>query len=136
MSPTHLRHPLKKATILDILFKHGDPYKVQLTDCKTILDVVPCNLLPYDPDTQEDITGPSLTHPWCKHKARCTVFLTELMAIPKHGIIVQDGKNLSVQLGHSLQSKSKSKRPVIIPLPSTDLKLNALLESGHLIEGW
>ena len=87
MSPTHLQHPLKKAIILDILFKHGNSYKVQLTECKTIFDAAPCDLLPHDPETQVDSSGPSLTHPWCKHKAPCTIFLIKTMTILKHGIV-------------------------------------------------
>ena len=63
MSPTHLQHPLKKAIILDIPLKHGDSYRVQLTECKTIFDATPCDLLPHDPEAQIDSTGLSLTHP-------------------------------------------------------------------------
>ena len=92
MSPPHLHHPLKKATVLDIPFKHSDTDKVKITECNTILDALPCDLLPYDPNGQQDDTGISLAHPWCKHKARCTIFLTKSMAIPKHCIIIKDSK--------------------------------------------
>ena len=109
VSPTHLHHPLKKATIIDIPFKHGDSYKIKLLECNSIFGILPCEILPYDLSTQVDDTGPSLPHPWFKHKALCTRFLTELMAIPKHHIIIKDGTKWKVQLGHMLQSKSKQK---------------------------
>ena len=109
---------------------------MKISECHTILDVLPCDLLPYNPENQQDDTGMSLAHPWCKHKARCTIFLTESMAIPKHGIIVKDNDSWNVHLGHTLNSKSKTKKPVIIPLPTEPLELQSLLDSGHLIEGW
>ena len=114
VSPTHLSHPLKRATIIDIPFKHSKSYKIKLTECNTILDISPCDILPYDPSNQVNNTGPLLLNPWFKHKARCTIFLTEYMAIPKHGIIVKDGSHWNVHLGHTLQSKSRNKKPVII----------------------
>ena len=54
------------------------------------------------------------------------------MAIPKHGIVVQDNNTWKVHLGHSITSKKQ----VVLLLPSDIVDLETLIESGHLIEGW
>ena len=40
VSPTQLHHPLKKATIIDIPFKHRDTYKIKLLECNSIFDIL------------------------------------------------------------------------------------------------
>ena len=74
VSPTQLHHPLKKATIIDIPFKHRDTYKIKLLECNSIFDILPCDILPYDPSNQVDENSPSLPNPWFRHKACCTIF--------------------------------------------------------------
>ena len=137
LSPTATQHPLAKATVIDIPFKPGEPYKLQIADNASIISVQAYDILPYNPQavTAND-TSPSIHYPWFKNKARCTIFLSESMAIPKHGIVVQENDTWKVHLGHSLTSKSKNKKQVILPLPSDIVELETLMESGHLIEGW
>ena len=136
VSPTHLQHPLEKAEILDIPFKHEEPYKLQLKESGTIIEVLPHDIIPHNPNQQEDNSGPSLHHPWFTNKARCTLFLTESMAVPKHGTIIKNGDNWNFHQGHSLNPKSKTKRPVIIPLPTDLQELERLMETGYLVDGW
>ena len=79
LSPTHLNHPLQKATVIDIPFTQGEPYKLQLCADSSIVEVNQHNILQHDPSATSDS--------WFKHKAKCTLFLPESMAVPKHGII-------------------------------------------------
>ena len=135
-APTYLQHPLRKATVIDIPFKRGEMYKLQLSETGSIINALPHDILPYDPSSLTDDSGPSLHHQWFKHKAKCTLFLTESMSVPKHGIIIKDDDQWKFHQGHTLISKSKTKKPIIIPLLSDVAKLETLLESNHLIEGW
>ena len=135
-APTYLQHPLQKATVIDIPFKRGDMYKLQLYDSGSIINALPHDILPYDPSNLHGDSGPSLHHPWFKHKAKCTLFLTESMAVPKHSIIIKENDQWNFHQGHTVTSKSKTKKLVIIPLPSDFPELESLLESNHLIKGW
>ena len=136
LSPTALQHPLAKATVLNIPFKQGDLYKLQLSETGSIINVQPHYILSYNPKSAPEDSSPSIHYPWSKNKARYTTFLTDSMGIPKHGIVVQGNDKWNVFLGHSVTSKSKSKKQVILPLPSNIASLEALIESGHLVEGW
>lgn len=49
ISPTHLSYPLQQATILDIPFKHSDPYTIQIKGDNTILEVMSFDILPQWP---------------------------------------------------------------------------------------
>ena len=99
---------------------------------------MPFNILPYNPSSQSTSNGPLLHQQWFKHNAKVTLFLSESMSQPKHGIIVQLGTKFHFHQGHSLKnkSKSKSKKIIQIPLPSDIQELEALIDSKKLCKGW
>ena len=137
MSLTSLQHPLEKATIIDVPFKPGEPYKLQISRTGFIIKVKSHDILPYNPESlQTQTSGPSIHNPLMKHKAKCTVLLTKSMTGPTHGITVKDESNWRVLLGHTLTSKSKTKKQGSIPLPKDIDNLEQLLESGQLVKGW
>ena len=90
---------------------------------------MPCHILPYNPNETNQIPStPSISNPWFKHNTKATLFLSDSMSQPKHGIILFDGKKWQFHQGHSLKNKSKSqKMKVVIPLPS-DRKLHVFKE--------
>ena len=139
LSPTHLQNPLEPAKIIDIPFRHNDPYSVQLEKDKSIVQVMAFDILPYNPNSQEsDGHSPLLQHPWLKHNAKVTLFLSDKMPQPKHGILVQSGNDFYFHQGHSLKNKSKSKtkKTVQIHLPPDITELEKLIDAKKLCKGW
>ena len=90
LSPTHLSHALQAATVIDIPFKHGDTYVLQLSSDKSIIQANAFDILPYNPHEQPNGLSPLLTHPWFKHHAKIKLYLEDNMPQPKHGILIQD----------------------------------------------
>ena len=135
LSPTHLSHPLQSATVIDIPFKHGDPYTVQLSSDNSILQAMSFDLLPYDPQLEPSGLSPLLTNPWFKHNAKVTLYLTDTMPTPKHGILIQNGTNWSFQPGHTLKT-NKRKKKNIIALPTAIEDIEKLIDTKHLSSGW
>ena len=137
LSPTHLAHPGAAVTIVDIPFQHNAPYTVQVNSTKTILQVMHFDILPYNPQTSEsDGQSPLLHHPWFKHNAKVTLFQPDQMSEPKHGILVLNGTTYNFHQGHSLTSKSKTKKKPIITLPTEIPDIERLVETSHLCKGW
>ena len=138
LSPSHTSQPLQKATVIDIPFKHNDPYTLQLATDSSIISVQPCHILPYNPSSDKlSDTSPSISYPWLKDKAKATLFLSNTMSQPKHGIIVRDGPQWLFHQGHSLRTKSKNrKKKVVITLPSAITDLEHLMDSKRLVSGW
>ena len=140
LAPTHISHPMQHGTIIDIPFSHTDPYTIQLKDDQTIIQAMQFDILPYNPSSlpTDDPSGPIISHPWYRHKAKATLYLSDTMTQPKHGIIVQTGSSWHFHPGHSLQPKSKSRRKPAtpIPLPSETCELEQLLRTKQLSKGW
>ena len=139
ISPTHLSHALQQATVLDIPFKHGDPYTVQLKGDNAILQVMSFDILPYDPSTDNTNTdglSPFLSYPWFKHNAKATVFLSDTMSQPKQGIVLQEGTNWFFHQGRSLKSKKNRTKKIKIPLPASLDDIEKLIDSKHIAKGW
>ena len=138
LSPTHLTHPLQPATVLDIPFKHGDPYTLQLQDIDTIIQTMSFDILPYNPSTSplNDGLSPSITYPWLKHNAKATLYLKDSMPLPKQGIILQDGKSWYFHQGRSLKSKKNRTTHVKRKLPDTIEDIEALIQTKQLASGW
>ena len=138
LSPSHTSQPLQKATVIDIPFKHNDPYTLQLATDSSIISVQACYILPYNPSSDKlSDTSPSISYPWLKDKAKATLFLSNTMSQPKHGIIVRDGPQWLFHQGHSLRTKSKNrKKKVVITLPSAITDLEHLMDSKRLVSGW
>ena len=136
-SPTHIAHPGASVTIVDIPFQHNAPYTVQVNSTKTIFQVIPFDILPYSPQASpSDSNSPLLHHTWFKHNAKVTLFQSDHMPQPKHGILVHNRNGYHFHQGHSLKSKSKMKKKIIITLPTDMQDIEHLIDSHHLCKGW
>ena len=134
-SPTHLSHPLQKATVIDIPFKRSDPYTVQLQNDQSILQASVIDLLPYNPSAESIDSGPSIEHPWFQHHTKATLFNPQNMSTPKHGFVVKSGSSWGFQTGHSLHKKKRKPKDTIA-LPDTIDEINRLITSKHLSQNW
>ena len=92
---------------------------------------MPFDILSYNPKATSDTSSPSINYPWLRNNAKATIFLSDSMSVPKHGIIVKNGASWRFQQGHSLHNKSKSKKnKPVIALPS-DI-INRIKETGPI----
>ena len=98
---------------------------------------MPYDILPYN---LSDLPLSDLTliiqYLWFKPNAKATIFFSESMTQPKHSIITRSDNKWMFHQGHSIQSKSKHKEPIQIPLPENITDLEELLDSNKLVKGW
>ena len=67
LKPSHLDYPSAQATILTIPTTATDPYMIQLSETKHIINITASDLLPYNPNQPEHNINPVLTLPWIQH---------------------------------------------------------------------
>ena len=139
ISPSNLDSPGLSATVLKIPFNIDEMYTVQLTSTNDILDVIPANLLTYNPATLDTTEpNPSINFPWIKNKAKATIYLPQTMTAPKQGILVQENESWKFHSGRTLKSKSRRNNSTnhLIHLADNIAEMEALVQKCHVNKNW
>jgi len=105
--PSHPDYPSTTTTVPTVPIHLSSPYSVQITSSGDIIDVTECNLMLHDPQSTIDVTNIVLTLPWIQHEAKTTLFVPDLMVIPKQSFLIKRNYSWSEPKLHNHKSMPK-----------------------------